>query len=61
MDHVGLTASHILSSHLFLVFVLHFPSDILPTTTHEEIVALNLIYFLMFSLSDVTFANQPLD
>lgn len=46
-----------LSSHLRL----YFPSEILPMTTHEEIVALNLTYFLMFSLFDVKFANQPLD
>lgn len=53
----GFNSITILSSHLFL----HFPSDILPMTTNEEIVALNLTYFLMFSLIDVTFANQPLD
>lgn len=35
-----------------------FLSDILPMTTDEEIVALNLTYFLMFSLTDVKFANQ---
>lgn len=69
MDPVGLTAS--LSSAatcvllifflFFSLFFWHFQSDILPMTTNEEIVALNLTYFLMFSLIDVKFANQPLD
>lgn len=54
----GFNSITILSIHLFFS---HFPSDILPITTNEEIVALNLTYFLMFSLIDVTFTNQPLD
>lgn len=53
----GLNSITLLSSHSFL----HFLSDILPVTTNEEIVALNLTCFLMFSLIDVKIANQPLD
>lgn len=53
----GLNSITLLNSHSFL----HFLSDILPVTTNEEIVALNLTYFLMFSLIDVKIANQPLD
>lgn len=41
--------------------VLHFRLDILPLTTHVEIVALNWTCFLMFSMTDVKLANQPLD
>lgn len=36
-----------------LVFCISCEQDILPMTTHVEIVALNWTYFLMFSLSDV--------
>lgn len=57
MDHVVLTASLSQAATPFL----HFLSHILPMTTNEEIVALNLTCLLVFSLIDVKFANQPQD
>lgn len=57
VEHVVLTVG-LWSSHSFLFNCL---SDILPTTTHKEIVALKLTFFLMFSWIDVKFIHQPLD
>lgn len=60
MHHVGLAAAAAsLSPAATLLFA--FPVRYLAYDNNEEIVALNWTHFLMFSLTDVTFANQPLD